>query len=114
MAEQEDGAGAFYVLVDENGAVVGRFNLYDLGDGTARVGYRVAEGVSGRGVATSGLQALCRVAREDIGLRTLTAAANDDNVASQRVLLKAGFAYVAPTEVAGRQGSLFDIDLVER
>ena len=112
MAEQEAGAGAFYVLVDENGAVVGRFNLYDLSDGTAGVGYRVAEQVSGHGVATSGLRTLCRIARENFGLRTLTAATSNENVASQRVLLKAGFADVAPTEVGGRQGALFDIDLV--
>jgi [ribosomal protein S5]-alanine N-acetyltransferase len=112
MAEQEARAGAFYLLVDDNGAVVGRFNLYDLSDGTARVGYRVAEQVSGQGVATSGLRTLCRIARENFGLRTLTAATSNENVASQRVLLKAGFAYVAPTEVGGHLGALFDIDLV--
>jgi len=41
---------------------VGRFNLYDLVDGTAEVGYRVAEQVAGRGVATSTLRKLCRLA----------------------------------------------------
>jgi ribosomal-protein-alanine N-acetyltransferase len=30
VAEQEAGSGAFYVLVDEDGSVLGRFNLYDL------------------------------------------------------------------------------------
>jgi ribosomal-protein-alanine N-acetyltransferase len=112
MAEQEAGTGAFYVLVDERGGVVGRFNLYDMLDGTARVGYRVAERVSGRGAATSGLLALCRIAREKFGLLTLTADTSNENVASQRVLLKAGFAYVAPTEVGGRQGASFNIDLL--
>jgi ribosomal-protein-alanine N-acetyltransferase len=112
MAEQEARINAFYVLVDEHGEVVGRFNLYDILDGTARVGYRVAERVSGQGVATSGLLTLCRTAREDLGLSTLTAATSDDNVASQRVLIKAGFAYVSPTDVAGSRGKLFDIDLV--
>jgi ribosomal-protein-alanine N-acetyltransferase len=112
LAEQEAGTGAFYVLVDERAVVVGRFNLYDMSDGTARVGYRVAERVSGHGVATSGLRALCRIAREKFGLLTLTAATSNENVASQRVLLKAGFTYVAPTEAGGRQGALFDIDLV--
>ena len=51
MAIQESGQGAFYVFVDEHAAVVGRFNLYDIQDGSANVGYRVAERVSGRGVA---------------------------------------------------------------
>lgn len=111
MAEQEAGTGAFYVLVDEDGAVVGRFNLYDISEGSARVGYRVAERVSGRGVATSGVRELCQIASERWGLSTLTAAASNENVASQRVLLKAGFTYVAPTEVGGRRGALFDVHL---
>lgn len=42
-AEQEAGICAFCVLVTEDGSVLGRFNLYDLRDGTARLGYRVAE-----------------------------------------------------------------------
>ena len=112
MAEQEAGTNAFYVSVDEQGVVVGRFNLYDILNGTARVGYRVSERVAGRGVATSGLRALCRIAREEFGLLTLTASASNENVASQRVLRKAGFVYVVPTEVGGRPGALFDADLV--
>jgi len=112
MAEQEAGTNAFYVSVDEQGAVVGRFNLYDISNGTAKVGYRVAERVAGHGVATSGLRALCRIAHDDFGLSTLTAAASNENVASQRVLLKAGFVYVAPTEVGGRPGALFETELV--
>jgi [ribosomal protein S5]-alanine N-acetyltransferase len=111
MAEQEAGAGAFYVFVDEYGEVVGRFNLYDCSDGTAVVGYRVGERVSGRGVATSGLRKLCRIAREDIGLQMLTAATDDENVASRRVLAKVGFVLVGPTEVGGRHGSEFKLDL---
>jgi ribosomal-protein-alanine N-acetyltransferase len=99
------------VLVDEHGAVVGRFNLYDILDGTAAVGYRVAERVSGHGVATSGLRKLCRIAREDIGLRMLTAATGIENVPSQRVLARAGFALIGPTEVGGRHGSEFKLDL---
>jgi ribosomal-protein-alanine N-acetyltransferase len=106
MAEQEAGISAFYVLIDGHGAVVGRFNLYDIVNGSAEVGYRIAERVSGRGVATTGVRTLCRNAREDIGLSTLTAATSNENVASQRVLLKAGFSYVAPTDVAGYEGAL--------
>jgi [ribosomal protein S5]-alanine N-acetyltransferase len=111
MADQQSGIGAFYVFVDEPGAVVGRFNLYAIQDGTAEVGYRVAERVSGRGVATNGLRELCRIARNDIGLRRLTAAASDNNVASQRVLVKAGFIRIGQAEVGGRHGSMFELDL---
>ena len=112
MTEQEAGTSAFYVSVDDQSAVVGRFNLYRISDGTAEVGYRVAERVSGRGVATSGVQALCRIAHEDLGLSSLTGSTSFENVASQHVLLKAGFAYVEPIEVAGRPGMLFQIDLL--
>ena len=111
MTEQEAGTSAFYVSVDDQSAVVGRFNLYRISDGTAEVGYRVAERVSGHGVATSGVRTLCLIARDDFGLSTLTAATSSENIASQQVLLKAGFAYVEPTDVAGRPGLLFHIDL---
>jgi len=62
LAEQEAGTGAFYVLVAEDGSVLGRFNLYRLQDGTAELGYRVAERVAGRGVATAAVRELCRLA----------------------------------------------------
>jgi ribosomal-protein-alanine N-acetyltransferase len=47
LAEQEAGTAAFYVLVGEDGTVLGRFNLYDISGGTAAVGYRVAQHVAG-------------------------------------------------------------------
>jgi hypothetical protein len=51
LAEQEAGGAAFHVLVAEDGRVIGRFNLLFAGPGMAELGYRVAEDVSGRGVA---------------------------------------------------------------
>jgi ribosomal-protein-alanine N-acetyltransferase len=60
-------------------------------DRTAVVGFRVSERVAGRGVATSALQELCRIAREQYGLRLLRAAASNENIASQNVLAEAGF-----------------------
>jgi [ribosomal protein S5]-alanine N-acetyltransferase len=111
MADQQAETGAFYVLVDEHGAVTGRFNLYDIQSGTAAVGYRVAEQASGRGVATSGLRKLCRIARDEIGLRRLTAATSNENIASQRVLAKVGFVLIGPTEVGGRDGLEFVLNL---
>ena len=90
LAEQEAGGCAFYVLVDEDGSVLGRFNVYDLEDQRAELGYRVAQHVSGRGVATAGVRELCRLAVARHGLRTLRAGTSRENVASQRVLTKAG------------------------
>src|SRR5690349_23467110 len=53
LAEQETGISAFHVLVTEEGEVLGRFNLMDIEDHTAELGYRVGQHVSGRGVATA-------------------------------------------------------------
>jgi [ribosomal protein S5]-alanine N-acetyltransferase len=111
LAEQEAGVGVFHVLVDEDGNVVGRFNLYDLVDGTADVGFRVAQRVAGRDVATSALHDLCQIAGERYRLRMLRAAASNENVASQRVLTKVGFVAAGPAEVGGRQGSWYELVL---
>ena len=111
LAEQDAGVCAFYVLVDRDGAIVGRFNLYDLADGAARVGYRVAERVAGRGVATQGLRDLCRKAATDHGVRVLSAETSQANVASQRVLEKAGFTAAGSCVVAGKPGLKFTLAL---
>jgi ribosomal-protein-alanine N-acetyltransferase len=108
LIEQVAGVCAFHVLVDDDGSVVGRFNLYDLADGSAEVGYRVAASVAGSGVATSTVLELCRIARDDHALTGLTAEVSDSNVASRRVLEKAGFVRVASTEVDGQPASAFE------
>ncbi|MFE7532587.1 GNAT family N-acetyltransferase [Kitasatospora sp. NPDC057542] len=114
LAEQEAGICAFYVLVAEDGSVLGRFNLYDLEDGTANLGYRVAQHVAGRGVATATVRELCRLARARHGLRTLRAATAHANAASQKVLTKAGFVPVGPADPAdlsGKPGTWYQRDL---
>ena len=112
LAEQEAGTCVFHVLVGEDGTVLGRFNLFDLEDGTAVLGYRVAQQVAGRGVATATVQELCRLAAVQYGLRTLRAATSYDNVASQKVLIKAGFVTAGPAEPGGRPGTWYRRDLV--
>ena len=114
LAHQEAGNDAYYVLVDEDGSVLGRFNLYLTGDGTADVGYRVAEHVAGRGVATAAVRELCELAATRHGLRTLKAATSLANVASQKVLAKAGFVPVGPADpahVGGKPGTWYQRDL---
>jgi len=115
LAEQEAGIGAFYVLVAEDGSVLGRFNLYDFEDGTAELGYRVAQHVAGRGVATATVRELCRLAAARHGLRTLKAATARENAASQKVLTKAGFVPVGPADPAhlgGKPGTRYQRDLL--
>lgn len=116
LAEQEAGICAFHVLVAEDGSVLGRFNLYDIEDGAADVGYRVAQHVAGRGVATATLRQLCRLAPEQQGLSLLRAATSDQNVASQKVLTKAGFVPVrpaGPADLGGKRGTWYQRDLAE-
>lgn len=114
LAEQEAGIGAFYVLVAEDGSVLGRFNLYDFEDGTARLGYRVAQHVAGRGVATATVRELGRLAAARHGVRTLRAATARENAASQKVLTKAGFVPVGPADpgdLSGKPGTWYQRDL---
>jgi ribosomal-protein-alanine N-acetyltransferase len=113
LAEQEAGSCAFHVLVDDDGSVLGRFNLYEISGGTAELGYRVGQDVAGRGVATAGVRDLCRLAASRYGLRTLRAATSRENVASSRVLTKAGFVPVGPAEVGPTRtpGTWYERDL---
>jgi len=114
LAEQEAGICACYVLVGEDGSVLGRFNLYDIEDGTAVLGYRVAQRVSGQGVATATVRELCQLAAAHYGLRTLRAAVTRENAASQKVLAKAGFVPAGPADPAhlgGKPGTWYQREL---
>jgi ribosomal-protein-alanine N-acetyltransferase len=94
---------------------LGRFNLRDIANGSAVLSYRVAENVAGHGVATTTIDQLCREAATTFGLRTIRAATSDANVASQRVLLKAGFVLIGPADPAGlggRPGSWYERQVV--
>lgn len=111
LAEQEAGTCAFHVLLAEDGAVLGRFNLVDIEDHTAELGYRVAQHVAGRGVATATVRELCRLAAEEYGVRTLRAATIQRNTGSARVLTKAGFVAVGPADPAhlgGEPGTWYE------
>jgi ribosomal-protein-alanine N-acetyltransferase len=114
LAEQEAGVCAYYLLAGDDGSVLGRFNLYNIHDGTADIGYRVAEHVAGRGVTTAAVRELCRLAAARHGLRTLRAAVSHENVASQRVLVKAGFhpaGPAGPADLGGKAGTWYQRDL---
>ncbi len=114
VAEQDAGHGIYYVLVADDGAVMGRFNLFRTGDGEANLGYRVGEQFAGQGVATSTARELCRLASARHGLRTIRAATSHENVASQKVLLKAGFTAAGPAgpaDLGGRSGTWYQLEL---
>jgi [ribosomal protein S5]-alanine N-acetyltransferase len=114
LAEQNAGVGAYYVLVADDGSILGRFNLFNLKQGSAELGYRVAAHVAGCGVATATVREMCRLAAVRHGLRSLRAATSHENVASQKVLAKAGFVAVGPADpakIGGKAGTLYQRDL---
>ena len=95
LAEQEAGICQFHVLVDDAGAVVGRVNLVDFENGSAELGYRIAEKAAGKGLASAAVRAIAGLAASEYGLTTLRAGTSSENVASQVVLTRAGFRRVS-------------------
>jgi ribosomal-protein-alanine N-acetyltransferase len=108
LAEQAAGGCHLHVLVDDDGRVLGRFNLFDVAGGSAELGYRVAERATGRGVAKDGVRRVIGLARDEYGLSRLTAGASADNAASLAVLRACGFVVVGPSK---RGGVLHRLDL---
>ncbi|MCG7203355.1 GNAT family N-acetyltransferase [Streptomyces arenae] len=102
LAEQAAGICYFHVLVDAAGEVLGRINLVDVADGAADLGYRIAERATGRGLATSAVREICRLAAADYGLSALRAAASLRNAASRAVLTRTGFVVTGETVLSGR------------
>jgi [ribosomal protein S5]-alanine N-acetyltransferase len=114
VADQVAGVGAYHVLVAEDGSILGRFNLIFTGNGTAELGYRVAQDAAGRGLATATVRELCQLAATRYGLHTLRAAVSTANVASRKVLAKAGFVPVGPADPAhlgGKPGTWYQLEI---
>ncbi|MFI0978098.1 GNAT family N-acetyltransferase [Streptomyces sp. NPDC021093] len=103
LAEQATGAIAFHVLVSGH-EILGRFNLVDLADGEAELGYRLAEKATGRGLATATVRTLCSLAATRYGLHTLRAETTLDNAASRTVLSRTGFVPTGRADFDGRPG----------
>ncbi len=104
LAEQAAGGCHFHVLIDDDGSVLGRFNLVDVADGSAELGYRVAERATGRGLAQDGVRRVCDLARDEYGLRRLVASAALANPASLAVLRRTGFVAVGEAQLDGQPG----------
>lgn len=108
LAEQAAGLCHFHVLVDSSGNVLGRFNLFDVTDGCAELGFRVAEKAAGQGICTLAVRQLCALAAAEYHLASLGAAAAIDNLGSQAVLAKTGFVPTGESvELNGRPGLRF-------
>ncbi len=111
--DQAAGLLHFHVLVDGGGQVVGRVNLVDVADGSAELGYRIAEKAAGKGLATAAVGEVIVLAAADYGLTTLRAATTLDNAASRAVLARTGFVPLGDTVLSGRPGIRYVRDLAD-
>lgn len=84
---------AYPMVIVDQGAILARVNLrqVDWSCRQARLGYRVAQSAAGRSVASFGVAAMIRRAREEWQLSALEVFASLENPASRRVLEKQGF-----------------------
>ncbi|MET8942863.1 GNAT family N-acetyltransferase [Streptomyces sp. NPDC004542] len=83
-----------WVLEAADGRIAGTITLSSIVLGPFRssyLGYWIAADRQGRGLATAAVRAVCRVARETVGLHRIEATTLLDNTGSQRVLAKCGF-----------------------
>ncbi|HTF10032.1 MAG TPA: GNAT family N-acetyltransferase [Asanoa sp.] len=101
LAEQATGESHFHLLIDD-GAVLGRFNLVDVADGTAELGFRLAEHATGRGVATAAVRQVCELARDNYGLHRLVAVAALTNAGSLAVLRRNDFIPTGEVRLNGK------------
>jgi len=115
LDEQDAGHLRFHLVVGDGGEVLGRVNLVDIADGSAELGFRVAEKASGRGLATAAVREVCALAELEYGLARLGASAAVDNGGSRAVLRHAGFVATGE-EVAldGRAGLRYRLVLGRR
>jgi ribosomal-protein-alanine N-acetyltransferase len=93
LAQREAGRLMPWLLADGK-RVVGAMNLSNITFGAFRsgnLGYWVDAAYNGRGLATGAVEAVCQAASERLGLHRIEAGTLVRNLASQRVLGKAGF-----------------------
>ncbi|MFF7586881.1 GNAT family N-acetyltransferase [Kitasatospora purpeofusca] len=103
LAEQAHGRCHFHVLVNGWGRVVGRVNLVDVADGSAEIGYRIAEADARQGLARTAVEEVCRLAAASYGLSSLTATCSPENEASRALLARTGFTEVGERRVDGEK-----------
>jgi len=102
------GLGVKPAELRDGGAVIGWFVLTHLDGGPeVELGYRLFPEHWGRGLATEGARALAEHAFEEVGLSRLVAVARPDNLASVRVLEKAGFRQEGLRRAYGRDLAYF-------
>jgi RimJ/RimL family protein N-acetyltransferase len=92
--EAAAGTGVHLIAVDAvDGRLLGSFSVMELDrePGYGEIGYWVAAGARGRGIATRAVRLLTDWARSDLGLTRIEILPHKDNAPSQRVAEKAGY-----------------------
>jgi len=111
LAEQDAGLHHFHLIEEADGTVLGRINLVGVADGSAELGYRIAERAAGRGLATWAVRQICGVAVAEYGLTALRAETTLDNAGSRAVLARTGFEPVEDVMFGARPGRRYVLDL---
>ena len=111
LTSQAAGTDYFHVLVTEDGEIVGRMNLVAVADGSAELGYRIAEKAAGHGVATAAVREIRDLAASQYGLTTLRARVTLDNPASYTVLERNGFVPVGELTLNDKPARSYTCDL---
>ena len=95
QATLEDTGRMFFVFDRKSGGLAGGCQLSNIRQGIAQsaatLGYWMGEKFAGQGMMTDAVVTLTRHAFDKLGIHRLEAACLPDNVASRRVLAKAGF-----------------------
>jgi [ribosomal protein S5]-alanine N-acetyltransferase len=108
---QAAGTDYLHVLVAEGGEVVGRVNLIEVADGSAELGYRIAQKAAGQGLATAAVREVRELAAAEYGLTRLRAKATKDNPASHKVLERNGFVTVGELTLDGKPAMSYVCEL---
>ena len=96
---------AIWMIELKDGTHIGELCFKGLSeDGSTEIGYGIAEAHQNCGYATEAVSALVDWALEQPGVTSVTAQTEEANIASQKVLKKAGF---MPTGKAGEEGPLY-------
>ena len=94
LAQRAAGTAVPLVILDRSGAIAGTLTLASIIRGafqSCSVGYWLAEGAQGQGLATDALRAAAELAFGELRLHRVQAETLTHNLRSQRVLHRAGF-----------------------
>jgi len=91
VTEAALGSAYMHLILDTNGGIIGRINLMDVENGSANLGYRIAQNAAGHGVATKAVALIKTMAKTTYALSRINASCLISNPASKAVLLRNGF-----------------------